>query len=182
MSMPDLVTTWRPPKPSAKNPGLRAVRALAQEFVERGRSDVFGDENRADATGLGCLDHLDQLRKIVFVVIVDGQRHELEVLGVGLIKEHQRVGKAEIAPLLTQCFLHVDDQKLKILNVPANRASQDRALVILKGRVTRHLASGPFCPVPWIPVWRETARTRDFFAGTQGTHARLMPYALVPLR
>ena len=110
----------------------------AQKLVEQGGGDVFGDQQRANAAFLGLNDHAFQKIRLVFVKIVDGDGDKFEMFGFGLVKEGQRIRKAQVAPLVAHDFFHVDYQQIKVLYVPTDRAGQDRVRISLDFQTTRH--------------------------------------------
>src|SRR6056297_423598 len=77
-------------------------------------------------------------------MLVHRQGDKLEPSGLHLAEKGQRLGKSQVAPCLSEGGLHVLDEQVEILHIPADRAGADRGCVGLGHLETRHSCrSGP---------------------------------------
>ena len=87
---------------------------------------------------------IDHQRQVFFIRLIHRKRNELKRLCFGLTKEGKRFRKAEIAPVFTKGEFHIFNQQVKILYIPADRASHDQCCIRVWHRAAhcrRELAS-----------------------------------------
>ena len=125
----------------------KLISALAQQLVQCGRADIFGDEDHLDLLGLGQGDDFPKHDKVFFIGVINGKRNELKRLRFGLVEECQSLGKAKVAPAFAQDRFHVFDQQIEVLDIAADRAGLDWAGICRWIRTTRHY-SVPFLILP----------------------------------
>ena len=149
-----------------KRVGHEFVGALAQQLVQGGGADVFGDQDDLDAVVAGLGDDLAQHDDVVFVLGIHGDGDEFEGLGFGLVEEHQRFGKAEVTPLVAKRGFHVFDQQLEPVRFTADGASDDRVRFRLRWCSRVHcLKSYPTGALPFY-------LTCPFFVGLDAVPSR----------
>ena len=99
---------------------------LAHQRVQGRRRHILGNQNDGNIPGHGLVDDFCQHNKVFFVLAVDGEGDKFEVLSFRLTEKGQRFGKTEITPGFAQSGLHILDQQIEVLNITADRASDDR--------------------------------------------------------
>ena len=105
--------------------GHEVVGAEPQQFAQRRRADVMGDQDAFHPARLGRDDQLSDHAEVHLVLGGDRDGEELQLRGLGLIEEGARFGEAQIAPGLPQLGFHVLDQKVEAMHVLRHRAGLD---------------------------------------------------------
>ena len=105
-----------------------------EQLVQRDRADLLGDHQNLDALLDRDLNEIGDGRQLVLVILIDGQCHEFQGIGIGLPQEHRSVAEGQVAPAFAALGLHVFDEKIEILYIPADRAGHDRRWVWLQSR------------------------------------------------
>jgi hypothetical protein len=91
------------------------------------RADIFRDQDDLDALFTGEADDFAQHDKIVLVGFVDGNRHELQRIGFGLIEKGEGFGKSKVAPVFAKLGFHIFNQEVEVLYVATDCAGDNRA-------------------------------------------------------